>query len=201
MFYEYDKRDKVLLPHDPFKAIVAPRPIGWVTTISAKGEVNLAPYSYFNGICSRPNLVMFASEGRKDSVSFIAETREFVCNLATWDLREQMNATSAPLPRGVNEMERSGLAPAPSHLVKPPRVKASPCALECKLINIVAMTTAEGAPVDCHVVFGQVVGVYIDERFIANGQLDTAAMRPIARCGYDEYAVVERVFAMQRPTA
>ena len=201
MFYEYDKRDNALLPHDPFKAIVAPRPIGWVTSISGKGEVNLAPYSYFNGICSRPNLVMFASEGRKDSVSFIAETREFVCNLATWDLREQMNATSAPLPRGVNEMERSGLAPAPSHLVKPPRVKASPCALECKLINIVAMTNADGAPVDCHVVFGQVVGVYIDERFIANGRLDTAAMRPIARCGYDEYTVVERVFAMRRPTA
>ena len=201
MFYEYDKRDKTLLPHDPFKAIVAPRPIGWITSISAKGEVNLAPYSYFNGICSRPNLVMFASEGRKDSVSFIAETREFVCNLATWDLREAMNATSAPLPRGVNEMQRAGLEAAPSRLVKPPRVKASPAALECRLINIVAMTTADGEPLDCHVVFGQVVGVYIDERFIKNGLLDTAAMKPIARCGYSDYAVVESVFAMQRPSA
>jgi len=201
MFYEYDKRDKTLLPHDPFKAIVAPRPIGWITSISAKGEVNLAPYSYFNGICSRPNLVMFASEGRKDSVSFIAETREFVCNLATWDLREAMNATSAPLPRGVSEMQRAGLEAAPSRLVKPPRVKASPAALECRLINIVAMTTADGEPLDCHVVFGQVVGVYIDERFIKNGLLDTAAMKPIARCGYSDYAVVESVFAMQRPSA
>lgn len=108
MFYEPDKRDKALLPHDPFKAIVAPRPIGWVTSINLEGRVNLAPYSYFNGINSRANLVMFASEGRKDSVSFIAETQEFVCNLATWDLREQMNATSAPLPRGINEMERAG---------------------------------------------------------------------------------------------
>ncbi len=180
---------------------MAPRPIGWVTSISLKGEVNLAPYSYFNGVNSRPNLVMFASEGRKDSVTFIAETREFVCNLATWDLREQMNATSAPLPRGVNEMQRAGLAPAPSRLVKPPRVAASPCALECKLIKIVAMETADGAPVDCHVVFGQVVGVHIDDRFIVDGRLDTAAMQPIARCGYDEYAVVESVFSMTRPIA
>jgi flavin reductase (DIM6/NTAB) family NADH-FMN oxidoreductase RutF len=201
MFYEYDKRDKRLLPHDPFKAIVAPRPIGWVTSISLKGEVNLAPYSYFNGVNSRPNLVMFASEGRKDSVTFIAETREFVCNLATWDLREAMNATSAPLPRGINEMQHAGLAAAPSRLVKPPRVAASPCALECKLIKIVAMETADGAPVDCHVVFGQVVGVHIDDRFIVDGVLDTAAMKPIARCGYDQYAVVESVFSMIRPSA
>lgn len=201
MFYEYDKRDKALLPFDPFKAIVAPRPIGWITSISVRGEINLAPYSYFNGICSRPNLVMFASESRKDSVTFIAETREFVCNLATWDLREQMNATSAPLPRGINEMERAGLEAAPSRLVKPPRVKASPCALECKLIDIIQMRTADGAPLDNHVVFGQVVGTHIDERFIKDGRLDTAAMKPIARCGYDDYAVVERVFAMQRPTA
>jgi flavin reductase (DIM6/NTAB) family NADH-FMN oxidoreductase RutF len=201
MFYEPDKRDTSVLRYDPFKAIVAPRPIGWVTTMSAKGEINLAPYSFFNGICSKPNLVMFSSEGLKDSVSFIAETGEFVCNLATWDLREAMNATSAPLQRGVNEMERGGLAPAPSRLVKPPRVAASPCALECKLIQIVPIADAGGAPLDCHVVIGQVVGVYIDDRFIRDGRLDTAALKPIARCGYDQYAVVEEVFAMTRPTA
>jgi flavin reductase (DIM6/NTAB) family NADH-FMN oxidoreductase RutF len=199
MFYEPDKRDRTLLPHDPFKAIVAPRPIGWITSISLKGEVNLAPYSYFNGINSRPALVMFASEGHKDSVSFIEQTGEFVCNLATWDLREAMNITSAPLPRGVNEMQRAGLDATPSRLVKPPRVAASPCALECKLIKIVAMATADGKPVDCHVVFGQVVGVHIDDRFIVDGLLDTAAMKPIARCGYDQYAVVESVFSMTRP--
>ena len=200
MFYEPDKRDP-RLRHDPFKAIVAPRPIGWITSISAKNEVNLAPYSYFNGINSRPALVMFASEGHKDSVSFIEQTGEFVCNLATWDLREAMNITSAPLPRGVNEMGHAGLEAAPSRLVKPPRVAASPCALECKLIKVVAMETADGKPVDCHVVFGQVVGVHIDDRFIVDGLLDTAAMKPIARCGYDQYAVVESVFSMQRPTA
>jgi flavin reductase (DIM6/NTAB) family NADH-FMN oxidoreductase RutF len=201
MFYEPDKRDKRALPNDPFKAIVAPRPIGWITSVSLKGEINLAPYSFFNGINSRPNVVMFASEGRKDSVSFIAETREFVCNLATWDLREQMNATSALLARGVNEMERAGLAPAPSRLVMPPRVAASPCALECKLIKIVPIESLAGVALDCHVVIGQVVGVHIDDRFITEGMLDTAAMKPIARCGYDQYAVVEQVFSMVRPTS
>jgi flavin reductase (DIM6/NTAB) family NADH-FMN oxidoreductase RutF len=201
MFYEPDKRDKRALPNDPFKAIVAPRPIGWITSVSLKGEINLAPYSFFNGINSRPNVVMFASEGRKDSVSFIAETREFVCNLATWDLREQMNATSALLARGVNEMERAGLAPAPSRLVMPPRVAASPCALECKLIKIVPIESLAGVALDCHVVIGQVVGIHIDDRFIIEGMLDTAAMKPIARCGYDQYAVVEQVFSMVRPTS
>ena len=201
MFYEPDKRDRTRLPRDPFKAIVAPRPIGWITSISLKGEVNLAPYSFFNGVNSTPNVVMFASEGRKDSVTFIAETKEFVCNLATWDLREQMNATSAPLARGLNEMERAGLKPAPSRLVKPPRVAASPCALECKLIKIVPIDAASGEAVDCHVVFGHVVGVHIEDRFIVGGRLDTAAMQPIARCGYDQYAVVQQVFSMTRPTS
>ena len=200
MFYEPEKRDKSLLPHDPFKAIVAPRPIGWITSMSAKGEINLAPYSFFNGVNSRPNLVMFASENYKDSVAFIEETGEFVCSLATYDLREAMNDTVAPLPRGVNEMVRARLEPAPSRIVKPPRVAASPCALECKLVRIVPMQTYDGEPVDCHVVFGQVVGVHIDDRFIVDGLLDTAAMAPIARCGYDQYAVVNGVFAMQRPT-
>jgi flavin reductase (DIM6/NTAB) family NADH-FMN oxidoreductase RutF len=201
MFYEPDKRDRAVLAHDPFKAIVAPRPIGWITSVNSKGEVNLAPYSYFNGINSRPALVMFASEGLKDSVSFIAETKEFVCSLATWDLREAMNATSAPLPRGISEMQRAGLQPAPSRLVRPPRVAASPCALECKLMRIVDVDQIDGMPVDCHVVFGQVIGVHIDDRFIVDGLLDTAAMKPIARCGYDQYAVVESVFSMRRPTA
>ena len=201
MFYEPDKRDVSKLRYDPFKAIVAPRPIGWITSISLKGEVNLAPYSYFNGVNSKPNLVMFSSEGHKDSVSFIEQTGEFVCSLATWDLRAAMNASSAPFARGINEMERAGLTPAASVMVKPPRVAASPCALECKLIKVVAMATADGKPLDCHVVFGQVVGVHIDDRFIVGGLLDTAAMKPIARCGYDQYAVVESVFSMTRPGA
>jgi flavin reductase (DIM6/NTAB) family NADH-FMN oxidoreductase RutF len=201
MFYETDKRDRSLLPHDPFKAIVAPRPIGWVTSMSASGQINLAPYSFFNGVNSSPNVVMFSSEGLKDSATFIEQTREFVCSLATWDLREAMNATSAPLPRGINEMECAGLAPAPSRLVKPPRVAASPCALECRLLRIITLDGIGAARLECHVVFGQVVGVHIDDRFLVNGRLDTAAMKPIARCGYDEFAVVEGLFSMRRPTA
>jgi flavin reductase (DIM6/NTAB) family NADH-FMN oxidoreductase RutF len=169
--------------------------------MSAKGEINLAPYSYFNGVLSRPPLVMFSSEGRKDSLAFIVETKEFVCNLATWDLREAMNVTSAPVARGVNEMETAGLEPAPCRIVKPPRVKASPCALECKLLQIVSPSDVEGNPLDCHIVIGQVVGVHIDEQFLKDGLLDTAAMKTIARCGYHNYAVVESQFAMVRPTS
>ena len=138
MFYDTRKNDHGL-PHDPFKAIVAPRPIGWITTMSAKGEINLAPYSFFNGITDKPPIVMFSSEGAKDFVAFVEETKEFVCNLATWDLRDQMNGTSAPLPRGDNEMKSTGLEAAPSRLVKPPRVAASPCALECKWLQTVRL--------------------------------------------------------------
>jgi flavin reductase (DIM6/NTAB) family NADH-FMN oxidoreductase RutF len=201
MFYETSKNNHGL-PHDPFKAIVAPRPIGWITSMSARGEINLAPYSYFNGVCSQPPVVMFASEGRKDTLTFIEESKEFVCSLATWELRERMNQTSAPYPRGVNEMEKAGLEAAPSRLVGPPRVAASPCALECKWLQTVNLTDTEGRPLDRHVVFGQVVGVHIDDRFLRDGLLDTAAMRPIARAGYHEYFVAtpETKFAMKRPT-
>ena len=198
MFYATDKPDHGL-PHDPFKAIVAPRPIGWITSMSLKGEINLAPYSFFNGVSTRPPIVCFSSEGRKDSLAFVEETGEFVCNLATYELRFAMNETSGPYPRGVDEMRAAGLAPAPSRLVKPPRVAAAPCAMECKLLQVVTLNDLAGRALDRHVVFGQVVGVYIDDRFIANGLLDTAAMKPIARCGYSDYSVVEGVFSMTRP--
>jgi flavin reductase (DIM6/NTAB) family NADH-FMN oxidoreductase RutF len=198
MFYSTSKNDHGL-PHDPLKAIVAPRPIGWITSMSGRGEVNLAPYSYFNAVSTRPPIVLFSSEGRKDSVALMEETPEFVCNIATWDLREAMNLTSAPFPRGVDEMREAGLTPAPSRLVKPPRVAEAPCALECKWLQTLQLRDLDGRPLDRHVVFGQVVGVHIDDRFIAKGLLDTAAMKPIARCGYSDYAVVEEVFAMTRP--
>jgi flavin reductase (DIM6/NTAB) family NADH-FMN oxidoreductase RutF len=199
MFYETAKNDHGL-PHDPFKAIVAPRPIGWISTLSAAGAVNLAPYSYFNGVHSKPPLVMFGSENRKDSLAFVEETKEFVCSLATWDLREQMNQTSAPYPRGVDEMRAAGLTPAPCRLVKPPRVAEAPCALECKVLNVVPLNDVNGRPLDGYVVIGQVVGVHIDERFIRNGLLDTAAMKPIARGGYHDYSVVTESFTMRRPS-
>lgn len=200
MFFEPEKRDPSVLPHDPFKAIVAPRPIGWISSISAAGEVNLAPYSWFNGVSSRPNCVMFSSEGYKDSAKNIEETKEFVCNFATWELREQVNATSAHLPRNVNEMELAGLEPAPSRIVKPPRVAAAPCALECKLLTIVPLKGLDGRTLEARIIVGQVVGIYIDDRFIKNGMLDTAAMQPIMRAGYlDQYFRAGERFAMTRP--
>ena len=198
MFYDTSKNDHGL-PYNPVNAIVAPRPIGLVTSMSAKGEINLAPYSFFNGVTDKPPIVMFSSEGPKDSVAFVEDTKEFVCSLATFDLREQMNGTSAALPRGVSEMQATGHESALSRLVKPPRVAAFPCALECRWLQTVRLHDVEGHALERYVVFGQAVGVFIDDRFIKNGRLDTAAMRPLARCGYDEYATVESVFRMSRP--
>jgi flavin reductase (DIM6/NTAB) family NADH-FMN oxidoreductase RutF len=198
MFYETAKNDHGL-PRDPFKAIVAPRPIGWITSMSAKGEINLAPYSFFNAVSDDPPVVLFSSEGPKDSLLFVQETGEFVCSLATFDLRQAVVATSAEFPRGVNEMEQSGVTPAPCRLVRPPRVAASPCALECKLLQIIDLNDLQGRPTSRHVVFGQVVGIHIDDRFIKNGRVDTAAMVPLARCGYADYSVVEKTFAIPRP--
>jgi flavin reductase (DIM6/NTAB) family NADH-FMN oxidoreductase RutF len=198
MFYDTAKNDHGL-PRDPFKAIVAPRPIGWITSMSANGEINLAPYSFFNAVSDAPPIVLFSSEGPKDSLVFVEQTREFVCNLATYDLRTAVVETSAQFARGVNEMEQSGLAPAPCRLVRPPRVAASPCALECKLLQIVDLKDLDGEPANRHVAFGQVVGIHIDDRFIKDGRVDTAAMRPIARCGYADYAVVDKVIPVARP--
>ncbi len=198
MFYETAKNDHGL-PRDPFKAIVVPRPIGWLTSISAKGEINLAPYSFFNAVSEEPPMVMFSSGGRKDSISFIEETNEFVCNFANFALREAVSKTGMEFARGIDEMIEAGLDPAPSRLVRPPRVAASPCALECRLLQIVDLRDLDGRSSQRFVAFGQVVGVYIDDRFIKDGKLDTAAMQPIARCGYNDYAVVDKVFPMVRP--
>jgi flavin reductase (DIM6/NTAB) family NADH-FMN oxidoreductase RutF len=198
MFYETAKNDHGLA-RNPLKAIVAPRPIGWITSMSAKGDINLAPYSFFNAVSDDPPMVLFSSEGPKDSLVFVEETKEFVCNLATFDLRNAVVETSGQFPRGVNEMDQCGLAPAPSRLVRPPRVAASPCALECRLLQIVDVKDLQGRPSTRYVVFGQVVGVHIDDRFIKDGRLDTAAMQPLARCGYTDYSVVDKVFAMARP--
>jgi flavin reductase (DIM6/NTAB) family NADH-FMN oxidoreductase RutF len=198
MFYE-PGRTSHGLPHDPFKAIVAPRPIGWISAMSAKGEVNLSPYSFFNAVSTHPPLVMFSSEGFKDAVAFIAETGEFVCNLATFGLRHEMNATSAPLPRGTSEFGHAGLETAPSRIVRPPRVAASPASLECRVISVQELGDVDGRKLDRHVVFGQVVGVHIDDAFLKNGRFDIVAAQPIARCGYQDYAVVSEVFSLTRP--
>jgi len=200
MFYETASNAHGL-PHDPFKAIVTPRPIGWITAMSAKGEINLSPYSFFNAVSERPPMVAFASAGKKDALTFIEETKEFVCNLATYDLREQMNATSAVLPRGRNEMEHAGLKAAPSRLVKPPRVAEALSALECKWLQTLPLVPLEGGEPSYYLVIGQVVGVHIDDRYIVDGLVDTAAMRPIARTGYRDYFVAtpETKFSLTRP--
>jgi flavin reductase (DIM6/NTAB) family NADH-FMN oxidoreductase RutF len=200
IFYEPDRRDRSLLAHDPFKSLVAPRPIGWISSMDAAGRVNLAPYSFFNAIGEAPPMLAFSSFGAKDSATFAGELREFVWNLVTWELREAMNETSAPLPRGASEFDRAGLTMAPCRHVAPPRVAESPCAMECKVVHQLRLHDLDGQPCDQYVVIGQVVGVHLDERAVAAGAVDTAGLRPVARCGGPgDYAVVESVFEMIRP--
>jgi flavin reductase (DIM6/NTAB) family NADH-FMN oxidoreductase RutF len=200
--YFYDPRQGHGLPHDPFKAIVAPRPIGWISTVDRAGRVNLAPYSFFNGFGSNPPIVGFSSEGRKDSLTNAEATGEFVCNLATEELAEAMNRTSAPVAAGVDEMALAGLAAAPSKNVCPPRVARSPAALECRVTQIMQLTDIDGRTLDNYLVLGQVIGVHIRRDYIKDGRFDTAAARPIARCGYrGDYTTVESLFEMLRPNA
>lgn len=188
MFYEPRKKNHGL-PHDPYNAIVGPRPIGWITSMNSAGQINLAPYSFFTSVSSDPPMVMFASDGRKHTIDFVEQTGEFVCNLAVWDLRTHVKDTSLPFPRGIDEMAAVGLEAAPSILVKPPRVKASPCALECKWLRTIRLNDIDGNPAPRFIAFGQVIGIHIDERYIKDGLLDTGAMMPIARAGYQEYFV------------
>ena len=192
------------LKHDPFKALVTPRPVGWVATLDREGRPNLAPYSFFNAVSDRPPFVMFSSSGRKDTLRNVEATGEFTCSIACWDQREAMNMSSAAVAPGVDEFALAGLEPAPSQWVKPPRVAGAPAALECRLWKTLALPAPAGRPESgCTVVFGEVVGVYIDDAFVRDGLVDTGAMRPIARLGYMEYAVVtpETVFALNRPIA
>ena len=200
MFYEAGQRDKTKLPHDPFKAIVAPRPIGWISTRALDGRVNLAPYSFFNGFGSAPPIVGFSSDGgAKDSATFAAESGEFVANLATLALLNAMNATSAPLPRGQNEFDHAGLTMAACRLVAAPRIKESPAALECKVVEVIAIRDRSGGRSGHVLVLGEVVGFHIDDAFILDGRFDVTRAKPLARCGYQDYAVVEAVFALARP--
>ena len=199
IFFEPHSRDRALFPHDPFKALVTPRPIGWISTLSAKGELNLAPYSYFNAFSSNPPIVGFSSEGEKDSSTFALETGEFVWSMATWDLRDQMNASAASLPRGQSEFTHAKLDTAPSRVVRPPRVAASPAAFECRVTEVVKLKDMDGSDSGRRLVLGRVIGIHVDQRFVRQGRIDSAAMRPIARGGYDEYSVVDQVFSMPRP--
>ena len=198
MFYEPAKGHG--LPHDPSKAIVAPRPIGWISTLGADGTPNLAPYSFFNAFSSAPFLVWFSSEGRKDSASHASETREFVANLASRQLAEKMSATGVDAPRGVSEFDFAGLTPAPCRLVAPPRVAEAPAALECKVTDIYEPTGLDGRHAGVFVVIGEVVGVHIDDAYLTDdGRFDVVKAGNVARLGYSDYTSVERTFAMRRP--
>ncbi|MGI9402207.1 MAG: flavin reductase family protein [Rhizobiaceae bacterium] len=198
MFYDTQAHEHGL-PHDPFKAIVAPRPIGWISTISAAGHVNLAPYSFFNAISSRPDLVMFSSEGVKDSVKNVRETKEFVANYASHELADEINMTSAPAPHGMNEFQIAGLEEVPSKLVRPPRVAEALAALECKFVQEVELKDIDGNSADSFMIIGQVVGVYIDDRAIKDGKFDVNIARPMARLGYRDYHGPSGYFEMTRP--
>jgi flavin reductase (DIM6/NTAB) family NADH-FMN oxidoreductase RutF len=195
MFYDAVKNDHGF-QYDPFKAIVAPRPIGWISTVSRAGQANLAPYSYFNAFSQAPHYVAFGSGPRKDSMRNIEETGEFAVNLATFDLREKMNASSAHVM--ADEFELAGLTKAPCRRIAAPRVAESPACLECRLYQIVPLPDDSGQA-DDFLIIGRVLGIHIDDRFIHEGRVDTAAMRPIARLGYSEYATVTEAWRMRRP--
>lgn len=199
MFYATDT-NRHGLPHDPFKAIVSPRPIGWISTRTTEGAVNLAPYSFFNALSDRPKLVMFSSEGMKDSATFAIESGEFVANLATAELAEAVNRSSASAERGISEFTIAGLTEAECHLVRAPRVAESPAALECKVTHWFRPKGLDGEDSDNVMVIGQVVGIHIDERILdPRGMIDMRLTAPLSRLGYLDYAAVTTVFQMRRP--
>lgn len=190
------------LAHDPLNAIVAPRPIGWISSRSADGVRNLAPYSFFNLINYRPPLIAFSSQGWKDSVANIAATREFVWNLATRDQAEAMNASSATVGADVDEFALAGLDPVASTLVAPPRVGGSPVAFECRLTQLIRLETKEGTALDQWLVIGEAVGIHIDTALIDDGVYQTARARPILRGGgpADYFEITQdALFRMRRP--
>ncbi len=189
------------LPHNPFKAIVAPRPIGWIASRDAGGRVNLAPYSFFNGIADDPPMVMFSNtgakddrEGVKDSVANIRATGEFTHSVVPMALRDPMNLTSGGYGREVDEFDLAGLQKAESRLVAPPFVQGAPAAFECRLWQVVELPGPANV-----MIIGEVVGVHIDEAFLTDGLFDVTKAQPLSRLGYRDYAAVREVFALSRP--
>jgi flavin reductase (DIM6/NTAB) family NADH-FMN oxidoreductase RutF len=189
------------LAHNPFKALVSPRPIGWISTVSAEGRVNLAPYSFFNAVADTPPMVVFSNSGSrageagaKDSVTNIRATGEFVCNVVPLALKDAMNLSSGEYHAEFDEFEHAGLAKAPSRVVAPPRVAAAPAALECRLWRIVELPGVANV-----LVIGEVVGVHIADSVIVDGKVDVTLYQPLARLGYRDYAAVSEVFALSRP--
>nr|WP_272210740.1 flavin reductase family protein [Marinicella sp. W31]MDC2876650.1 flavin reductase family protein [Marinicella sp. W31] len=199
MFYATDRNEHGL-SHDPFKAIVSPRPIGWIGSRSSDGQDNLAPYSFFNAVSTMPKIIMFSSDGIKDSVRNIAETGVFTASMVSRDLAEKMNNTSAPLDHGTSEFEAAGLKSISGRLVDAPFVGEAYAVLECRMTAIMEPPALEGASSESRMVFGQVVAIHIkDEALTSEGLLDMARVRPLARLGYLDYCDGGDVFEMARP--
>jgi flavin reductase (DIM6/NTAB) family NADH-FMN oxidoreductase RutF len=201
-FYSYEPKSGHGLPHDPFNAIVGPRPIGWIATQSASGILNLAPYSFFNAFNYVPPVIGFSSTGFKDSVSNVSETGEFTWNLVTFDLAEKMNATCAAVPPDVNEFELGGLTPLASTVIKVPRVAQSKVSFECKVTQVVQLQTAAGEKVNTWLTLGEVVAIHIAKELLVEGIYDTASANHILRGGgpADYFRITpEALFKMNRP--
>ena len=199
MFYR--PQDGHGLPHNPFNAIVTPRPIGWISTRGADGSENLAPYSFFNAVAYEPPQVMFAStsakddrDGTKDSVANIRETGVFAVNVVSYALRDVMNKTSGPWDRGTDEFALAGIEKAACDTIDCSRVAAAPATLECKLTQIVTLPGAAN-----FAVFGEVTGVHMRDDCLVEGIFDVTTFQPLSRLGYRDYAVVENVFSLNRP--
>jgi flavin reductase (DIM6/NTAB) family NADH-FMN oxidoreductase RutF len=198
----YEPKNGHGLRHDPFNAIIAPRPIGWISSRDGNGNVNLAPYSFFNGFCYKPPIIGFSSTSWKDTVQNVKDTGEFIWNLATLDLAKHMNATAAHVAPDINEFQIAGLTAVPGKLVNVPRVAESPVSFECKLTQIIQLQGANGEKADAWLTLGEVVAVHIDKAMIKDGVYITALARPIVRAGRrGDYFTVkpEDMFEMIRP--
>jgi len=200
MFYTTDQ-NRHGLAHDPFKAIVSPRPIGWIGSKGRDGTLNLAPYSFFNAVSDRPKLVMFSSSGRKDSYRNASETGEFTCNFVSRNLIDKMNTSSAAVAYDVDEFALSGLTPKKGELVDAPYVAEAFAVLECKVTEIIEPKSLSGESSENVMIFGQVVGIHIDEAILRDGRIDMGLARPVARLGYMDYSESSDVFELFRPKA
>ena len=187
------------LRHDPFKALVAPRPIGWIGSRGRDGSRNLAPYSFFNIVSDSPNIVMFASSPPKDSARNAAETGEFTVNLVSRQLLLPMNASSAAVPYGADEFELAGLTPVKGKLVDAPYVGEALAVLECRVTEIMVPKTLDGAKAESVITFGQVLGIHVAEEIIRDGRIDMSRARPVGRLGYMDYCDGGDVFELMRP--
>ncbi|MEC8375381.1 MAG: flavin reductase family protein [Pseudomonadota bacterium] len=201
-YHFYEPQHGHGLAHDPFNAIIAPRPIGWISTRSKEGALNLAPYSFFNALNYTPPIIGFSSVGDKDSLKNASDTGEFCWNLVSKHLVEAMNETSRPLPRGESEFEAAGLEWASGNVIDAPRVKASLVSMECQVTDIVQLKGAAGEAVNSWFIMGEVVGVHIDKSLIEDGVYNTLKGNPVMRGGGpgDYFGISEdNFFELLRP--